>query len=84
MKLELYPNPVSSIINISNVNDALTILNVTIYSSDGAMLQELKGLTPNNGTITNAINVQSLPSGVYFIKFDSNNTDYSILKFIKN
>jgi hypothetical protein len=56
-EFELYPNPVSDVLNISSSVD---VLKVQIYSITGAEVKNLSG----NQT---SVNVSDLTSGVYFI-----------------
>ena len=68
--IKLFPNPAKSTIQISGLN---SIENYTLYNTIGVEVS--KGVVQNSATI----NVQLLPSGIYFLKLESGN----ILKFVK-
>ncbi|WP_418513596.1 T9SS type A sorting domain-containing protein [Corallibacter sp.] len=70
-KLQIYPNPASSAIQVSGINEGKKAY--AIYNALGAKLK--------NGTIqeNNTINIQNLSNGIYFLMFENGNS----LKFIK-
>jgi hypothetical protein len=61
LELEVYPNPTSEFITISNVPEGY---NYTIYNTVGSVL--------NSGTDTQSIDVSALNSGLYFIELNGN------------
>lgn len=70
--IKLYPNPTSSILNISNVNDNTL---VKIYN--------LQGQTVYNGAVrNNSLDVSNLPVGTYMLEIDFNNSKI-VKRFIK-
>ncbi|PKB18915.1 starch-binding protein [Flavobacterium sp. 5] len=69
----LYPNPVSSLLQISS---DLTVLDYQILSINGVAVQSGK---VNNNTI----DVDSLPSGIYFVKIHFENGQECLKKIIK-
>jgi len=71
-KTKVYPNPASDKINIENINKK--IKSVAIYAKDGKKILESEN---------SQINVNSLPTGIYFIsiKYDDNTTGN--INFIK-
>ncbi len=59
--LNLYPNPVNDVLNIESANTILREYSqYEIYALDGTQKQ--------NGSLSNSINVQELPPGVYSLK----------------
>jgi hypothetical protein len=71
--LSIYPNPVKDIIHIKNINTA--IVKVEIHNVNGQLVfSKEKNLT--------ALNVSSLPSGIYMLKMYSENAQKTI-KLIK-
>ncbi|TMM31480.1 T9SS type A sorting domain-containing protein [Polaribacter aestuariivivens] len=73
-EIYLYPNPADSTLFIDNKNN-IDIKNMTIFNYLGKKIITVK--KPENN-----IDVSTLSNGVYFIKFNINNTIYST-KFIK-
>ena len=71
LKVIVYPNPTSGVININGLNK----YNLKVYNNIGQIL-----LQANN---TNAIDVSSLPNGVYLVRV-SNGVKSSTKSFIKN
>lgn len=67
----IYPNPATELLNLSPQNKSLsTDLEYTIYNNQGSTLITGKG---------NSINIQELPSGLYYLK-----TGNRFVKFIKS
>ena len=69
--IQLYPNPVTNQINITNATD---INSFKIYDNIGKLVLK------SDRIISNSIEVSNLSSGVYFLKLDNEKT----IKFIKN
>lgn len=63
--IKAYPNPAESILNIENINSALTLLNVKISDQAG------NTVIPNSNSFISSnlvqLNVSNLPSGIYFL-----------------
>jgi hypothetical protein len=73
--IHIYPNPVGSILNISNGNNAITKIEIVDVSGNRVLsLSESQGI--------NKVNVGNLQRGVYMIKITSEKGLY-IYKFIK-
>lgn len=71
--VSLYPNPATTVVNITSGNSLIT--NYTIIDTTGKTI-----ITKNTpGTQSVNINVESLATGIYFIKVNNQH-----LKFIKN
>ena len=79
----LYPNPVASTINLTEIDAKYSLLNVVIRTLDGKELLSLDNLEVHNGSIENKIFVDHLPKGLYFIQISSENHKTRILKFVK-
>jgi hypothetical protein len=77
-KFSTYPNPVSSVVTISN-NDNILVSNVTITDING---RTVKNIQVNNLSQVE-LNVSDLNSGVYFINVDTDNGK-AVRKFVKN
>ena len=69
----VYPNPVTTVLNIINLDLSQTILHLEIISLDGRVV--LAQNTPQ-------VAVASLPQGMYFCRITSNNQTQTI-KFLK-
>ena len=69
----VYPNPVTSVLNITNQDPTQTITHLEIISIEGRVV-----LAQNTPQVT----VASLPRGLYFCKITSNNQTQTI-KFLK-
>lgn len=65
--VKLYPNPTDDKVTIVN-KSSIKINSATIIDANGRLIQKLT-LNENNGEMT--ISLKSLPSGVYFIKLNS-------------
>lgn len=71
-RVKIFPNPCSNFVNIelsSNFSNA----EVTIFGIEGNSVLEYKNITEN----TFPINIETLPSGIYFLKINADNTFYS-------
>ena len=64
-EISIYPNPVSSILNIYNAENA----NIQVYDVLGKLI-----LTRDNISFEEQINVSQLTTGTYFIKIQKGNT----------
>jgi hypothetical protein len=72
-QITISPNPVKTVLTITNTSD-LEIIGSTIYNTDGRqMLQSL----------TNELNVTTYPSGIYLLKIDVKNQKPVYKKIIK-
>jgi hypothetical protein len=69
----VYPNPVTSVLNITNQDPSQTITHLEIISLEGRVVLEQN--TPQ-------VAVASLPQGMYFCRITSNNQTQTI-KFLK-
>ncbi len=73
----VYPNPVNNELHFSNPNN-IEVANIAINDVSGKQVVAL-----NANAITNTIDVSNLQSGMYLIKFTTDNRTL-IKKFIKN
>lgn len=71
--VNIYPNPVSSILNIKSSEQ---INNIEIYSTLGKRVF--------SASFSSTVDVSTLKKGVYFIKIFNDNGAFSTKKFIKN
>ena len=72
----LYPNPASSTIHLSLANPAGTHT-YAIYNQLGMLLQSAE--LNYNTQRSHAINIESLSSGIYFVKIDGE----QVIRFVK-
>ncbi len=72
-KFYLYPNPSSTILNVSNDDVSETISQLEIISPEGRVLIEQSAAQ---------VEIDSLPAGMYFCRITSNNKTQTI-KFLK-
>jgi hypothetical protein len=69
----IYPNPTSNVLNISNTNN-IEINNISISDLNGRVIRNVNGVTP--------INVSDLNAGVYFVTIETTEGK-STKKFVK-
>ena len=74
----VYPNPVTSVLHIPNLDPTQSISRLEIVSLQGRLLFEQNPLDTN----TTQVDVATLPQGLYFCKITSNNKTQTI-KFLK-
>ena len=81
LSAEVYPVPFTDqlTINLNNVADQNTILR--LYSIDGTLTSTYRGRIVNS--ILTFMNLDTLPEGIYFLKFEAGKQPYTI-KVIKN
>lgn len=72
LKLAIYPNPVSDILNVQTEDE---VVNITVY--------DIHGKAVNTRGNNKQINVSDLGIGMYFIKIVTDKANY-VQKFIKN
>lgn len=75
--IKIYPNPVSSVLNINLVNEDLQF--IIVYDMSGRIMKELKTI-PGEKRIS--LNASDLCSGIYMLKIQSGEKN-TLLKFIK-
>ena len=75
-KLTIFPNPVSTILNIENKSNEV-ISNIAIYGINGTLVKEIK-----SSEAMQAIPVADLQNGIYFVKIELNQQVVNY-KFIK-
>jgi hypothetical protein len=75
-KIELYPNPVENILNLTNTGNTQSIMITTITG------QEIEKITLRNAAFFD-YNASRLAKGVYFIKLVDRSGSSNVMKFIK-
>jgi hypothetical protein len=76
----LYPNPASDFVNLTQIKSAQENLHLSVWSMDGRMLLEETLIRPPY-----RLNIAALPAGMYLLKVDSIiNQRNQTLRFIKN
>ncbi|MBC7605444.1 MAG: T9SS type A sorting domain-containing protein [Burkholderiales bacterium] len=74
----VYPNPVTSILHLTNQDQSQTISRLAIITLQGRLLLEQNVINPNIAQV----DLATLPQGMYFCKITSNNQTQTI-KFLK-
>ena len=69
----LYPNPVSTVLNIKGIE----ISAVQVYSISGSLMISEKAM------YSNRVDVSSLPNGIYVIKMTDDAGEVAVKKFLK-
>lgn len=80
--VEVYPNPAGDLLNIEISSNHSSQASISILSTDGRQVMQTN--TRLYGNVQNVpMNVNTLPSGVYFVKVSSDN-DSVVKKIVKN
>lgn len=82
---EMYPNPATDVVNFNIDATSNGVIEMTIYSLDGKVVMESKGLTVENGANSFTENVSNLNKGIYLVRI-TNSTSNEVItkKLIKN
>ncbi len=72
----VYPNPASSVLNVSKIDNIKSISLINILGSE---LQTISNLNSDN----NSIDISELNSGIYFLRITNNDGSMNSIKFIK-
>ncbi len=80
--VNIYPNPVSDIVNINTLVTESTSLNILIYNASGQLVL-YKMMDGINRSQTQAINVQHMPAGIYLMEVLSSDASKQTLQFVK-
>ncbi|WP_329807226.1 T9SS-dependent M36 family metallopeptidase [Flavobacterium facile] len=70
---KIYPNPTNGLLNI-NINNYIGELQIKVYDLNGRQVYNQNVTNFNN---TNAINLESLSTGIYVLKLQGENLNYS-------
>ena len=83
---EMYPNPATDVVNFNIDAISNGVIEMTIYSLDGKIVKESKGLSVENGTNSFTENVSNLNNGIYFVRITNSTSNEVITKrlIIKN
>ena len=82
---EVYPNPVTSVMNVDVTASAAGVLDIAIYSLDGTVAVSAKSIALKAGVNTITENVSSLNKGIYVVQLvNSSNGEIITKKLIKN
>jgi hypothetical protein len=79
-QMNLYPNPVSDLLNITFSSQTANSSSLKIFNTSGQQVYT-RSIVANTTQV--AINVSELPSGVYFVQIDAANGKPLVKKFIK-
>jgi len=84
-KTEMYPNPATDVVNFNIDATSNGVVELTIYSIDGKIVKESKGLNVENGTNSFTENVSNLNNGIYLVRITNSTSNEVITKrLIKN
>ncbi len=78
----LQPNPSNGVFRFTSSFESTTLLSIDVVSSLGISILSL-GNFEAKGSFQKELNCSSLPTGVYFLRVQSNNNT-RILPFLKN
>jgi hypothetical protein len=78
----IYPNPVSDVLNVQIDSKASTLLSINIMDVSGKIISK-KNVEVSPGSNLKKLNVQDLPAGNYFISIYENNGQIKKLSFVK-
>ena len=79
---DVYPNPVSSIMNINIDQSSVSVMTFDIYNTLGSII-ESKSIRLDNGKNNLSFSVNNFAKGVYFVRIYSTDKDINaIRKFI--
>ncbi len=81
-QLEIFPVPSNGLFTASITWPSNAVFAIQIYNSIGSLVYEQKDILVN-GTTRQTIDMQSVPSGIYMIKFTTG-TDQIIRKMVIN
>ncbi len=80
--LFVYPNPATNIVNINFSATVSAVYELSVYDMEGKRLLS-KNASAERGTNNPAIDIHSLPAGIYLLKLRSNNVDLMVEKIVK-
>ncbi len=75
--INIFPNPANNFLNISNVNNAISKLEIIDLTGKIILYKEISQTNIK-------LNIRNLPSGTYFIRLKTINNKHLNYKFIKN
>lgn len=81
-QIELYPNPTSNIVNVTNIPKWKNI-NIKVINSSGKVVLSMNENEINNGSEILELQLDEEPNGIYFIRLTGDRTETS-KKFILN
>jgi hypothetical protein len=76
--IKIYPNPASDLLNIQKLTNGYGWAG--IYDATGKMMSELIRMNQSTSTI----DINDLPTGLYFVRYTSIGGENDVLPFIKN
>lgn len=79
LELKVYPNPTANFLTLDVGNAELSTLNFQLYDISGKILKHRKIMSS-----TETIDMENLPSAIYFLKVARNNKIVKTFKIIKN
>lgn len=82
VKINIYPNPVNDLLQVSLSGNEGLDLSLSIFDISGKNLWQKD--IPNTATWNDEINVEHLPNGLYYLQVLSKNGIGKTLKFLKN
>ncbi len=82
IKINLFPNPVNELLQVSIKSDADLVLSLSIFNATGKNMMEKSISFSKNWD--DKIEVKGFPHGLYYLKIESKDSSSKTLKFIKN
>jgi hypothetical protein len=78
--ISIYPNPGNGIFNAVITSAIPDMFSIQVYNTVGDLVYE-RNKVPVNGNVKLSINIQSVPSGIYMVKF-TGRTEQMIRKMV--
>jgi uncharacterized Ntn-hydrolase superfamily protein len=82
IEINLFPNPVNELLQVSLKSDGDLILSLSIFNATGKNMMEKSISISKNWN--DKIEVKSFPNGLYYLRIESTDGSSTTLKFIKN
>lgn len=79
----VYPNPVRDVVNFTFYAETADEVKFTVQNMSGITVKEVSGQKATVGLNGLQVNLEELPSGIYFYSYYLNNQLISVRKFVK-
>ena len=71
-EIDIYPNPVASTLNIQSQLPVRSRFLIEVFSPSGSRVMKVDGGSREAGVITDQLNMENLPAGIYLLKLTIN------------